>query len=164
MKTIKRLLALAIVAGLPIACGTDSPTGIDVAALNDAQSAKGRRPATAPVFVPPPPQVPEGDDGARVCTPVVAEILVLRGNFPEPLYQESVLLYMAMLDKDGREARAGTCNRVRWGFDRGFAAAGAIITVGADTRYASVAGAPGGYRIRATAPNGLTTTVAITLR
>lgn len=163
MNIIKRLLAVAIVAGLPIACGTDSPTGIDVAALDSVQTAKGRRPV-APAFVPPPPQFPEGDDGARVCNAVAAEILILRGSLPEPLRQESVLLYMTMLDKDGRETPDGACHGVKWGTDGSLFAAGAVITVGADTRHASVTGTPGGYRIRATAPNGLTATVGITVR
>ena len=163
MKAIKRLLAATLVAVLPVACGTVAPTGTDTATLDAADAAKRPRPA-APTFVRPPPPFPDGEDGARKCVAVVAEVLILRGSEPEPLQQESVLLYMAMLDESGREARDGMCQGVRWSIEASGFAAGPFITVGADTRYASVAGLAGSYRVRATAPNGLAATVGITLR
>ena len=221
MKTfdVKRSIAVALVACLPIACGSSVPTGSDVIALDPGAAVSalriaplpptapeapspetvpvpepapsvptddtsvsapdvntGRRPGPRPSDVPPstdppedgvvvpPPPPPPGNDTNRMCLAAAAEIMILRGSLPLPLYQESVLLELAMLDKDGAPVKDGSCQGVVWTFDDARYAAAATIAVGADTRYATVSGLAGAYVIRATTPNGYVATVAIRLQ
>jgi hypothetical protein len=117
-------------------------------------------PAAPPASVPP----PQGNDGARGCRASAAEIMILRGSPPQPLHGSAVLLEMLMIDNNGDQIKDGSCQGVAWSFDVPRYAAGATITVGADTRYASVDGPAGVYVVRATTPNGRTATVEITLQ
>ena len=241
---INNLMLVALVACLPIACGSTSPTGPVVDALDAEMTASALRagpglPPTAPQApsteadpvpqtgtptegvlpvpspdpnsgsrprptptpsalpdsrqpnagaIPPPPvhtvpATPDADaspsgilppptpptteePGARQqCLAAQAEIMIVRGSLPQPLHaDDSVLLEMVMLGRDGIQITDRSCRGVAWSFFEGRVAVGAIITVGADARFATVTGTPGSYQIRAITSNGVMATVGITVQ
>jgi hypothetical protein len=166
---IKRLLVLAVVAGLPIACGTSSPTGADIVGVGSEStvSALGRTPATPapPVYVPPPSDPAPYPNPAGGCQAETMEIGV-QANFGYPV---PVTIEAIMMDKEGLAIVDESCNKVLWEVVSGTPGDARFPDIEFpdtfNSRVVTVSGPSyGTFRVTATAPNGAFASIEIVLQ
>jgi hypothetical protein len=168
---IKRTLLAALVAALPLACGTVTPTGPSDTATVSARHTIPPPPTTPHQTDPPQADPHQGEpdaDRATLCAATRSEIYIHRGSLPAPGFRDQVLLELMMLGPDGAPVAPQTCPGIVWSLGGkatgALYAEGGILTPNADTRFATVDGTPGDYMVVARARNGLAAQVMITLR
>jgi len=221
MKTyeIKRLMVVTAIACLPVACGTNSPMGPDVAAIEADFTASALRtqPGVPPMETPSPESVPvPADDPTTTEEPAVPapapqpdpgpvptdpsaptpdSIPTPNPSVPTPgsggvtppapptpqtptgecqaisveivtlstfAGTDGLALEAILLGKDGLAITDDSCEKVLWD---GSAAGTDSVTIsyGASSRYVTVSGPAGTYRIGAITPNNLRAALVITL-
>jgi hypothetical protein len=126
------------------------------------------RPAEPGTAIPAPQ--PNADvDRASLCFAAQSQLYVRRGSLPAPsLSREPILLELVMLDAKGAPVDEQSCRAITWTVagervGAGYAA-GPVINVAANRRFATVDGSGGSFVILATTPNGLIAAVTIELQ
>lgn len=158
---MKSLMFVAAVAILPVACGTSqSPTGMDVSAIEAGASFSALRRDPLPPQVPPPsgdtvPVPPPVGCGAVSVTIAVVDTTAIAN---------SMSFEATLLDGSGHSITDKSCEKLVWAAEGTSAHASLVLTAGPSSRFVTVTGLYAGtYKVGVTTPNGQTASVGVTI-